>query len=68
MNFISVESFNIKEFETDSLNTTLSIESQQKRLNKYDAVIIAKPTIPFNDLEKLLIDQYIMQGGKHFGL
>ena len=62
--FYQVESFNIKEFETDSLNTTPSIESQQNRLNKYDALIIAKPTIPFNDLEKLLIDQYIMQGGR----
>ena len=62
--FYSVESFNIKEFETNNVNTTLSIESQQKRLNKYDAVIIAKPTIAFNDLEKLLIDQFIMQGGK----
>jgi len=62
--FYHVESFNIKEFETDSLNARPSIENQQNRLNKYDALIIAKPTIAFNDLEKLLIDQYIMQGGK----
>ena len=62
--FYRVESFNIKEFEKDSLNKNPSIESQQNRLNKYDALLIAKPTIAFNDLEKLLIDQYIMQGGK----
>ena len=64
IDFYRFESFNIKEFETNSLNASPSIESQQNRLNKYDALIIAKPTIAFNDLEKLLIDQYIMQGGK----
>lgn len=62
--YYNVESFNIKEFETDSAQSNPSIENQHKRLNKYDALIIAKPTIAFNDLEKFLIDQYIMQGGK----
>ena len=62
--FYRVEPFNIKEFEADSLKNNPSIERQQKRLNNFSAIIIAKPTIPFNDLEKLLIDQYIMQGGK----
>ena len=27
-------------------------------------IIIAKPTIPFNKLDKFLIDQYVMNGGK----
>ena len=31
---------------------------------KYDALIIAKPTQPFEEKEKFLIDQYIMHGGK----
>ena len=30
----------------------------------YDAIIIAKPTQPFNEKDKFLIDQYIMHGGK----
>lgn len=30
----------------------------------YDVVIIAKPTIPFNEQAKYKIDQYIMRGGK----
>lgn len=34
------------------------------RLNSYDAVVIAKPTMPYNRLESYLIDQYVMQGGK----
>ena len=31
---------------------------------KYDALVIAKPTQPFDEKEKFLIDQYIMHGGK----
>ena len=30
----------------------------------YDAIVIAKPTEPFDERDKFLIDQYIMQGGK----
>ena len=30
----------------------------------YDAIVIAKPTEPFSEKDKFLIDQYIMHGGK----
>ena len=30
----------------------------------FDAIIIAKPTIPFSEKDKFIIDQYIMYGGK----
>ena len=30
----------------------------------YDAIVIAKPTEPFDEKDKFLIDQYIMHGGK----
>jgi gliding-associated putative ABC transporter substrate-binding component GldG len=30
----------------------------------FDAILIVKPTQPFNDQQKLKIDQYIMHGGK----
>lgn len=33
-------------------------------LNAYDLAIIAKPTEAFTDLEKYVMDQYTMQGGK----
>ncbi|MBR4453588.1 MAG: gliding motility-associated ABC transporter substrate-binding protein GldG [Bacteroidales bacterium] len=32
--------------------------------NKYDLLIIAKPTIPFGDYEKYLLDQFVMRGGR----
>lgn len=63
--YYTVERFNLREFTIDSTKTNEpSIADQLRRLLRYDAIIIAKPTIPFNDLDKLLIDQYIMQGGK----
>lgn len=33
-------------------------------LNKYRAVIIAKPVRPFDEKDKFLLDQFIMRGGK----
>ncbi|HEV7622358.1 MAG TPA: gliding motility-associated ABC transporter substrate-binding protein GldG [Flavisolibacter sp.] len=32
----------------------------------FDALVILKPTVPFNENDKLKIDQYIMHGGKVF--
>jgi ABC-2 type transport system permease protein len=33
-------------------------------INKYRAIIIAKPELPFEERDKFLIDQFIMRGGK----
>jgi ABC-2 type transport system permease protein len=33
-------------------------------VNKYRAIIIAKPSKPFDERDKFLIDQFIMRGGK----
>jgi len=62
--FYKVERFNIKKFPIDSSTLLPDLPRQLSLLNNYKAIVIAKPTIPFNDLEKFLIDQYIMQGGK----
>ena len=62
--YYNVEEFNIKEFEYDSIKNEPNIYLQLKNLNRYKLLIIAKPTIPFNKLDKFLIDQYIMNGGK----
>ncbi len=32
--------------------------------SRYDAIVIAKPTKPFSEKDKFIIDQYIMRGGK----
>lgn len=59
-----VNLFNIREFKSDSTGEDLSVAGQQTRLNRFDAMIIAKPRRAFNDLDKYLLDQYVMNGGK----
>jgi ABC-2 type transport system permease protein len=49
----------------NSLTVRLKIDSvQEKLVNKYKAIIIAKPERPFDEKDKFLIDQFIMRGGK----
>ena len=55
----NIEYFNIKDFINPN-----SINEQIKRLEYYKTIIIAKPIKPFTDLDKFIIDQYIMRGGK----
>ncbi len=48
-------------------NLALRIKTDSARdalINKYRAIIIAKPTLPFDERNKFLIDQFIMRGGK----
>jgi gliding-associated putative ABC transporter substrate-binding component GldG len=44
----------------DLFNVSLD---RRKELSGYDAVVIGKPTKPFAEREKYLIDQYLMRGG-----
>ncbi len=60
----SLDRFDIHKFRSDSLGENISIQDQQRKLNRFDALIIAKPREPFTDLDKYLLDQYIMNGGK----
>lgn len=62
--YYNVERFNLKEFEYDSVKNEPLISNQLNRLNRYDVAIIASPTVPFNKLDKFLLDQYLMNGGK----
>ncbi len=62
--YYNVERFNLKEFEYDSIKNEPLISNQLNKLNRYDVAIIAAPTIPFNKLDKFLLDQYLMNGGK----
>jgi len=54
--------YKLAEFTLDSVQT-----NPLKTLNdlsEYDLSIIAKPSKPFNEQEKLVLDQYIINGGK----
>ena len=61
--YFSIDRIDIKEYELDQ-NNSLSLSNQIKRLLQYKALIIAKPTKAFTEVDKFLIDQYIMNGGK----
>lgn len=39
-------------------------DTLQRKLNSYNALIIAKPTLAFTEQEKYYLDQYVMNGGK----
>ncbi|HLP04192.1 MAG TPA: gliding motility-associated ABC transporter substrate-binding protein GldG [Paludibacter sp.] len=63
----------LDERQTFDISTSLSRYFQIDRgvlannsavLNDYKAVIIAKPTRPFSETDKFIIDQYIMHGGR----
>lgn len=63
----------LNEAETYDISKSLSRYFQIDRgvltndasvLNDYKAIIIAKPTLPFSENDKFIIDQYIMNGGR----
>jgi len=62
----------LNEAETFSISKALSRYFQIDRgvlgsdaaiLSPYKAIVIARPTTPFSEKDKFIIDQYIMQGG-----
>lgn len=56
------ESYFIAPFPLDSI--TGAPETTFRALQKFDLVVVAKPTKPFTDAQKYALDQYIMNGGK----
>lgn len=54
--------YNIAPFTLDSIAS--DPERTLKQLKTFDAAIIAKPTESFSEAEKLVLDQYMVAGGK----
>lgn len=54
------KNYNVVAYNSDSTFTTKDLND----LKKFDALIVAKPTEPFTDEDKLVLDQYVMNGGK----
>ena len=63
-----------KKYVVDRVTINEQIPALNKRIersdssiyitSRYDAIVIAKPTQPFSEKDKFIIDQYIMRGGK----
>lgn len=58
--------YNLGKFTLDSVAT--NPQGTLDKLNQYDLIISAKPSIPFTENEKLVLDQYTMNGGKSLWL
>lgn len=54
--------YRIAPFTLDSVNS--DAEKTLKDLNQFDLLIVAKPTQPFSDPQKQVIDQFVMKGGR----
>ena len=58
--------YNIAPFTLDSVAT--NPQSTLDKLNQYDLIVAAKPSVAFSENEKLVLDQYTMNGGKSLWL
>ncbi|CEN32929.1 gliding motility-associated ABC transporter substrate-binding protein GldG [Capnocytophaga cynodegmi] len=54
--------YRIAPFTLDSVSS--NPEKTLKDLNEFDLLIVAKPTEPFSDPQKQVIDQFVMKGGR----
>ncbi len=64
LEFYTVDTVQIRKY----IAKDSTVKEDIHALDKSDALIIAKPQQPFNEKEKYLIDQFIMQGKKVFWL
>ncbi|HLV91840.1 MAG TPA: gliding motility-associated ABC transporter substrate-binding protein GldG [Aequorivita sp.] len=60
------EYYYIAPFTLDSISSNPS--KTLAELQSYDLIVVAKPTKPFSDAEKYILDQYTMNGGKSLWL
>ena len=58
--------YNIGAFTLDSVSS--NPQKVLDQLNDFDMALVAKPTQPFTDAEKYVMDQFIVQGGKSLWL
>lgn len=59
------DNYNVDVFLKPVQDSSYSLQQEDlKDLLNYDALVVAKPTLPFTDMDKLVMDQYIMNGGK----
>ena len=59
-----VERISLNEQVTALNSRTATHDSTIVISPNYDAIVIAKPTKPFSEKDKFIIDQYVMHGGK----
>lgn len=59
------DNYNVDVYIQPIQDSTYQLKQKDiESLKHFDALIVAKPTLPFTDSDKLVLDQYIMNGGK----
>ena len=62
-----LDQYQVDDITTELLNSynveRLAIDEHADRLAGFNAVIIAKPSKPFTEADKFVLDQYLMKGG-----
>lgn len=58
--------YDVDRLAIDGMVDALSrnVAGEGKRVNRYNALIVAKPTEDFSEQDKYIIDQFVMNGGK----
>ena len=58
--------YDVDRVSLDGMVDALSrnVAGEGRRVNRYDAIILAKPQLKFSEQDKYIIDQFIMNGGK----
>lgn len=59
------EKYDVEIYLNPIANKKFSLDYEDlDSLKRFDGLIVAKPTLPFTDKDKMVLDQYIMNGGK----
>ena len=59
----AVDRFSLQAYKADA-NGEADLSDMVRRMNTYDLLVVAKPTQQFPELDKYLLDQFLMGGGK----
>lgn len=59
----AVDRFSLQAYKADA-NGEADLSDMVRRMNTYDLLVVAKPTQPFPEMDKYLMDQFLMGGGK----
>ncbi|MEL0146122.1 MAG: Gldg family protein, partial [Schleiferiaceae bacterium] len=59
----AVDRFSLQAYKADA-NGEADLSDMVRRMNTYDLLVVAKPMQPFPELDKYLLDQFLMGGGK----
>lgn len=61
LNYYNIAAFDMTAFSDDPIKTL-------KNLERFDLIVVPKPTTKFSDQDKYILDQYTMRGGKSLWL